>query len=121
MGTVFISYDLVGKDAMKNRRICRQLIGAIAVVACMALPLQAFALSIGEERKIGNQLMYSVRKELAILDDPDISQYIDSLGRKVLSYIGPQYFAYRFFVVKNDAVQRFCRSRRPRLFLLRPD
>lgn len=78
----------------------------IALIALMA-PLQAVALSIGEERKIGEYLLYSMRKELAILDDPDISQYINRLGRKVLGNIGPQHFDYHFFVVKSDQFNAF--------------
>lgn len=73
----------------------------------LAFPVHVFALSIGEERKIGEYLLFSVRKEFPVLDDPDISQYINGLGRKVLETVGPQHFDYRFFVVKSDQFNAF--------------
>lgn len=84
-----------------------QLVALAALLTYALLPLQALALTIGEERKIGDQLLFSVRKELPILEDPDISQYINTLGKKVLETVGPQYFEYRFFVVKSDQFNAF--------------
>lgn len=81
---------------------------ALAVLtAYLLLPLQALALTIGEERKIGEQLLYSIRKELPILDDPDISQYINTLGDRVLQTIGPQHYDYHFYVVKSKQFNAF--------------
>jgi len=82
-------------------------ITVLTLAVYLTLPLQALGLSIGEERKIGDHLLYSVRKELPVLDDPDISQYINTLGKKVLETVGPQYFEYRFFVVKNNQFNAF--------------
>ena len=70
-------------------------------------PCPALALSIGEERLIGQKILYSVRRELQVLDDPDIHQYINRLGGKVLKVVGPQYFDYRFFVVKSEQFNAF--------------
>ena len=83
---------------MIRKTFAFRLVALAALLAYALLPLQALALTIGEERKIGDQLLFSVRKELPILEDPDISQYINTLGKKVLETVGPQYFDYRFFV-----------------------
>ncbi len=56
---------------------------------------------------IGEQLLYTIRREFPVLDDPDISQYINNLGQQVLTIIGPQYFDYHFFVVKSDQFNAF--------------
>lgn len=82
-------------------------VALVTLVACLTWPAQVRALSIGEERKIGEYLLYSMRKELATLDDPDISQYINRLGETVLENIGPQHFDYHFFVVKSDQFNAF--------------
>ncbi|MBV5317651.1 MAG: M48 family metalloprotease [Desulfobulbaceae bacterium] len=92
---------------MKNNRIVLRFIAGLTLLAYTLLPLQALALTIGEERKIGEQLLFSVRKELPILEDPDISQYINQLGKSVLDIAGPQYFEYRFFVVKSQQFNAF--------------
>jgi len=92
---------------MKNNRFVLRLIAGFTLLAYSLLPLQALALTIGDERKIGEQLLFSIRKELPILEDPDISQYINTLGRSVLEIVGPQYFEYRFFVVKSPQFNAF--------------
>ena len=68
---------------------------------------QATALTIGEEREIGQKLLYRIRTQFSLLDDPDISQYINDLGSEVLAQAGPQYFDYHFFVVPNDEFNAF--------------
>ena len=83
-----------------------------SVIVCMLItalgwPCQSQALTIGEERLIGQKILYSVRRDLHILDDPDISQYINRLGSQVLKVVGPQYFDYRFFVVQSDQFNAF--------------
>ena len=55
----------------------------------LAVPVHVLALTIGEERNIGEYLLFAIRKELPVLEDPDISQYINTLGRKVLATVGP--------------------------------
>ena len=69
--------------------------------------IAALALGISEEKMIGERLLYSVRAEFEVLDDPDVSQYINDLGHKVLAVAGPQFFAYHFFVVKSDQFNAF--------------
>ena len=93
---------------MKNKKkYLFRLVAFFTLLSYAALPVQALALSIGDERKIGDHLLYSVRKEMPVLDDPDISQYINTLGNNVLKTVGPQYFNYRFFVVKSDQFNAF--------------
>ena len=65
------------------------------------------ALTIGEERDKGEQLLYVIRTEFRLLDDPDISQYINDLGQQVLSQVGPKYFDYHFFVVPSPEFNAF--------------
>jgi predicted Zn-dependent protease len=92
---------------MIRKTVLFRSVTVLALVLYALLPLQTLALTIGEERKIGDQLLFSIRKELPILEDPDISQYINTLGRRVLDTVGPQYFEYRFYVVKSDQFNAF--------------
>lgn len=92
---------------MFSKRSVFRCVACVLLFAQALLPVQASALSIGEERKIGEQLLFSIRRELPVLDDPDIHQYINALGRQVLENIGPQYFDYRFFVVKSEQFNAF--------------
>lgn len=84
-----------------------QRAAVMLVAAQLLLTTPAHGFSIGEERLLGEQLLYAVRGEFDLLDDPDISQYINGLGRQVLEAAGPQYFDYHFFVVKNNQFNAF--------------
>ncbi len=79
------------------------LITAFILQPC--LPCRAF--SVGEEKKVGEKLLSMVRTQFTVIDDPDISQYINDLGRRILKVAGPQYFKYHFFVIKNNAFNAF--------------
>ncbi len=60
-----------------------------------------FAFTIGEEKEVGEKLLYAVRSSFEVLDDPDIHQYIDRLGKQVIGVAGVQFFDYHFYVIKN--------------------
>jgi predicted Zn-dependent protease len=65
------------------------------------------ALTVGEEKKIGEQLLYQIRLAFPLLDDPDISQYINELGDEVLEVAGVQYFDYHFNVIASSQFNAF--------------
>lgn len=67
----------------------------------------ALSFSIGEEREVGEKLLYSVRSAFELVDDPDVTQYITRLGQSVLEVAGIQYFDYHFFVIADKEVNAF--------------
>jgi predicted Zn-dependent protease len=67
----------------------------------------AYALTIGEERELGEKLLFMVRNEFAVLDDPDLARYINRLGNEVLAALGPQHFNYHFFIIESDQFNAF--------------
>ena len=67
----------------------------------------AFAFSVGEEREVGEQLLTMVRREFKLIDEPDVIQYINELGRETLAVAGSQYFDYHFFVISNKELNAF--------------
>lgn len=88
-------------------RLKKIIVSLLCMTMLAAVPLRASALTIGEERRIGEKLLFSVRGEFTILDDPDIHHYINSLGKSVLDIVGPQYFNYHFFVVESSQFNAF--------------
>ncbi|MCF8056781.1 MAG: M48 family metalloprotease [Desulfocapsa sp.] len=65
------------------------------------------ALTVSEEREIGEQLLYQIRLAFPLLDDPDISQYINELGGEVLEVAGFQYFDYHFNIINSTQFNAF--------------
>ncbi|MFZ5797639.1 MAG: beta-barrel assembly-enhancing protease [Desulfobulbaceae bacterium] len=89
------------------RPLLHAVCALLLVVTQMLPPMPAHALTIGEERDIGEKLLYKIRTELHLLDDPDIVQYINRLGRMVVDQAGPQFFDYRFYLVPSDEFNAF--------------
>jgi predicted Zn-dependent protease len=67
----------------------------------------ASAFSIGDEREMGEQLLTLVRTEFKLIDEPDITQYINNLGQATLEVAGPQFFNYHFFIINNKELNAF--------------
>ncbi|MBW2465957.1 MAG: M48 family metalloprotease [Deltaproteobacteria bacterium] len=67
----------------------------------------AYAFSVGDEKKVGEELHTMVRKEFRLIDEPDIIQYINELGNSTLEVAGSQYFDYHFFVINNKELNAF--------------
>jgi beta-barrel assembly-enhancing protease len=65
------------------------------------------AFNIGEEREIGEKLLYSVRSSFDLIDDPDITAYITEIGESVIAVAGIQYFDYHFFVIDSKDFNAF--------------
>ncbi|HBI14191.1 MAG TPA: hypothetical protein DDY20_01505 [Desulfobulbaceae bacterium] len=96
----FISVSLPG-------RLFSLLCCMLLVAGQLLPPASVQALTIGEERDIGERLLYKIRSEFHLLDDPDISQYVNRLGRMVVELTGPQFFEFRFYVVPNQEFNAF--------------
>lgn len=92
---------------MKNT--VHKILAMILVVSMLHFsgvrPAKAF--TVGEERELGEALLYQTRLAFTLLDDPDISQYINRLGASVLEVASAQYFDYHFFVIKNKEFNAF--------------
>jgi predicted Zn-dependent protease len=91
------------------KRRFKQFLSILLVTAlCTVAPVRpASAFTIGEEREVGEKLLYTIRAHYQLVDDPDVTQYINNLGREVLKVAGIQYFDYRFFVVNNSEFNAF--------------
>jgi predicted Zn-dependent protease len=92
----------------------KHLTRLILLFFIISTSLQAFyrvstasAFSVGDEKEIGEQLLTMVRKEFKLIDEPDITQYINNLGQATLEVAGPQFFNYHFFIISNKELNAF--------------
>jgi predicted Zn-dependent protease len=95
------------EETMKTSYL-KKLVWIVAVVFfqfSLASPVLPF--SIGDEREVGEKLLYSVRSAFILKDDLDITQYITKLGQSVLEVAGIQYFDYHFFVIDDKEFNAF--------------
>ncbi len=92
---------------MKNfaKKLCVLLV-TVGLIN-LSCPISSNAFSIGEEREVGEKLLFTVRSTFPLINDPDIYQYINNLGQQVVAVAGPQYFEFRFFVINDKEFNAF--------------
>ncbi len=83
------------------RRPGRLLLTAWLLLAACA------PLTVGEERRIGDQIAMQTRGELVLLRDRTVERYVRDIGEDILRAAGPQPFEYRFYVVDDEAINAF--------------
>jgi len=88
------------------------LLLVLLIAGCSYLPLPsktpaAHAIQEDEETKISRQFRREAKKQLSLLNNPEIEGYVDQVGRRLLSAMGPQPFEYRFFVVEDSQLNAF--------------
>ena len=67
----------------------------------------AATLSETQERTIGNRIMREARVDPAFVDDPEVADYIESVGQRLLAGVEGPKREIDFFVVQDDSVNAF--------------
>jgi predicted Zn-dependent protease len=65
------------------------------------------AISLSDEYRIGLMIVRGLRDTDQILDDPEVSQYIDSIGHRLAGYSQAENRRFVFFVVKDPTINAF--------------
>jgi len=98
---------------MVRRPIILALAAWLSASPCMAQGLpdlgdaSAATLSEQQERTIGNRIMREVRIDKDFIDDPEIYDYINSLGQRLLAVADPPRREIDFFVVRDETINAF--------------
>ena len=60
-----------------------------------------------EEVRISREFRREAKKHLKFVNHPEVERYIERIGQRILSAMGPQPFDYRFFVVEDSQLNAF--------------
>ena len=108
-----------GRHRRAAARACLRILAAIGGAACLAggsnaqVRLPDFGdaseqvISPAEERALGEAFMREVRARLTIVDDPQVEQYVQSLGYRLVAASDRQSLGFTFFVVEDESVNAF--------------
>lgn len=64
-------------------------------------------ISPAQEHKLGEDFMRQARRTLAFVDDPELNQYIQSLGQKLVSHSDDPQQDFRFFIIEDPTINAF--------------
>jgi len=88
----------------------RVVCGCLSVLCMWAsspLNRSAWALSIEDERKMGEEFMAQVLAQLQIVDDPFVDQYINELGQYLTIPLDTRSFPFHFYVINDNTLNAF--------------
>src|SRR5688572_28894809 len=60
-----------------------------------------------DETRIGSEFRREAKKHLKFVTNPEVERYVERIGQRILSAMGPQPFDYRFFVVEDSQLNAF--------------
>ncbi len=91
--------------------LCLTAPPAVAEGGAIALPDMGDSagaiLSPQQEREVGAGLLRDLRRDGRIIDDPDITRYVESVGQSLVSYSEGASQTFTFFVVDDAAINAF--------------
>ena len=74
---------------------------------CLLLPPNTPALTIQEERELGEKIFQEVKKRWPLVQEPSANEYINGIGRRIIQSLGPQPFDYQFYIINSPDVNAF--------------
>jgi len=90
----------------------RKLAAAVAMAFLMtcldvAHPVRSDALSLAEEKELGEKLLEMIKESMPLIEDGEILTYVQSVGKRVVEHVGTTPYQYQFFVVNESVPNAF--------------
>jgi len=79
----------------------------IILMVILLIPSSVSGITPKEEEEMSQEFMKFAIKHFQFVDDPLIVDYINQVGRNIISKLPPQPFSYRFYVLKADVYNAF--------------
>ncbi len=73
----------------------------------LAVPKVCAIISVAQEREMRQKLLMQIEAQAPLVHDPEVVEYVSDIGHKILKVVSGKYFDYRFFVIKDDALNAF--------------
>lgn len=67
----------------------------------------ATALTLNEEKMIGEAIVRNIRRAGKLVEDPLLTQYINNIGNKLVSVSNNQHYKFNFFIVDDRSINAF--------------
>ena len=87
------------------RKFIDALVFCFLLSAVFPAPIQA--MTIKEERELGEKILQEVRRVWPIIQDPAINQHVSNIGNRILKTMEAQPFEYQYYVLNTPDLNAF--------------
>ena len=70
-------------------------------------PASVLSLTVEQERELGREFLAKIRKQVVLVKDDFVNEYVNELGKYLIKPLETKYFPFDFFVVKNADLNAF--------------
>jgi beta-barrel assembly-enhancing protease len=77
------------------------------LVTGVFIPKAALSITAAEEEELSREFMKVIFKSCKFVEDPVIVNYVNNVGKKIVSVLSPQPFTYRFYIIEEDVYNAF--------------
>ncbi|MCP4681695.1 MAG: M48 family metalloprotease [Desulfobacterales bacterium] len=71
------------------------------------VPSRVYALSIDDEKKMGEEFLLKIRKHFILLDDDFADSFFNELGQYLITSLEIKHFPFHFYIIKDDTINAF--------------
>jgi predicted Zn-dependent protease len=105
-----------GNSAMNKFSCLKKSAVWLLAMSLLLIPLRpswafldqfAGGLSVEKEKQIGEEFLMQIQQVVPLVEDPFITSYINRLGQRLVTQLGPQPFKYRFFIIDDPSMNAF--------------
>jgi predicted Zn-dependent protease len=90
---------------MMNKIVLRCTV--FILVCSIIFPKAASGITLKQEEELSREFLKLIKAHYEIIKDPAIVNYVNRVGQKLVSTLGPQPFSYHFYVIKDDVYNAF--------------
>lgn len=86
---------------------------ATALLLAPVRPAGAFldqfagGMTVEKENQIGEEFLLEIQQYIPLVEDPFLTSFINRLGQRLVTQLGPQPFKYRFFIIDDPSMNAF--------------
>ena len=95
--------------SIRSSRLVLPLI--LALCAILAFPPAAFgffeSLTVEKEKELGEEFCLQLQQYYPVVQDPELTTYINTIGQKLVKQLGSQPFKFRFFILEDPTYNAF--------------
>jgi predicted Zn-dependent protease len=86
---------------------CQLRIGILVLAYSVAVAHSAAGGSISDEKELGKQFDLEARAQLPLIDDVEVTSYVNRIGQKIVVALNDSTFQYQFSVVRDPRINAF--------------